>query len=87
MFNPFLLGKWLWWYVHRREAWWRAMVDSKFGISWGGWCFNEPIGPYGVGLWKNIKRVGASFQIIPNLRWDMAPRLYFGIICGVLTMP
>jgi hypothetical protein len=35
MFNRVLLEKWLWRYVHEREAWWRVMVDSKFGNSWG----------------------------------------------------
>lgn len=60
MFNCALLGKWLWCYVHEREAWWRVVVDSKFGSLWGGWCSNEP--KFGRS-W-----VWGSFQFIPNLR-------------------
>jgi len=29
--------------------------DSKFCSLWGGWCSNEPLGLYGVGVWKKIK--------------------------------
>jgi hypothetical protein len=50
IFNRALLEKWLWRYVHEREAWWRVVVDSKFGSLWGRWCSNDPIGSYGVGL-------------------------------------
>jgi hypothetical protein len=32
-FNRVLLKKWFWHYVHEREAWWRVVVDSKFGNS------------------------------------------------------
>ena len=31
-------------------------MDSKFGSSWGAWCSFKLLGPYGVGLWKNIRR-------------------------------
>jgi hypothetical protein len=37
MFNRALLGKWLWCYGIEREAWWRIVVDFKFGSLWGGW--------------------------------------------------
>jgi hypothetical protein len=55
-FNKALLGKWLWRYAHEREAWWRIVVDAKFGSMRGGWCSRVPSGPHGVGLWKNIRR-------------------------------
>ena len=48
------------------------MLDLKFGNSWGGWYSNEPLGSFGVGLWKNIRSVGGGFQVIPDLRWEMA---------------
>jgi hypothetical protein len=54
--NRTLLGKWLWRYRIERDAWWRVAVDSKFGSLWGGWCSREPVGPFGVGLWKNIRK-------------------------------
>jgi hypothetical protein len=50
-FNHAVLGKWLWQYGLER-----VVVDSKYGSSWGGWCSSEPIGAYGVGLLKNIRR-------------------------------
>lgn len=31
-------------------------MDSKFGSLWGGWCFNELVDSYRVGVWKNIRR-------------------------------
>jgi hypothetical protein len=37
------------------------VVDSKFYSLWGEWCSNEPLGSYGVGLWKNIRRGWGSF--------------------------
>jgi hypothetical protein len=58
----------------------RMVADPKFGSSWGGWCFNEPLG---VWLWKNIRKDCGSFQVMPDLRWEMAPRLDFDMIYGV----
>jgi hypothetical protein len=56
IFNHALLGKWLWRFGIERDAWWRTVVDSKFGYFRGGWCSHVPIGAFGVGLWKNIRR-------------------------------
>jgi hypothetical protein len=42
LFNRALLGKWLWRYVHEREALWNVVVDAKFGCDWGGWCSIDP---------------------------------------------
>jgi hypothetical protein len=38
------------------------VVDSKFGSLWGGWCSLEPGGPFGVGLWKNIRKRWETFK-------------------------
>lgn len=62
MFNRALLGKWLWRFGIERDAWWRVAVDSKFGSLWGGWCSLEPVGAFGVGLWKNIKKWWETFS-------------------------
>jgi len=62
-------------------------VDSKFGNSWGGWYSNEPLGSYEVGLWKNIRKFWGLFLVIPNLRWEMTPRLDFDIFRGVGIRP
>jgi hypothetical protein len=60
-FNRALLGKWLWRYEHERGAWWRTVVDAKFGSVEGGWCSLAPSGPHGVGLWKNIRKGWSLF--------------------------
>jgi hypothetical protein len=43
------------------------VVDSKFGSLWSGWCSNEPLGSYGVRLWKKYQEglgdVFKSYQI------------------------
>jgi len=60
--NRALLGKWLWRYGTERDAWWRVVVDSKYGSLRGGWCSLEPTGAFGVGVWKNIRKGWDSFS-------------------------
>jgi hypothetical protein len=55
-FNRALLGKWLWHFGSQRDAWWRVMVDAKYGSLWGGWCSLELTSASGVGVWKNIRK-------------------------------
>jgi hypothetical protein len=45
----------------------------------------EPIGAFGVGVWKNIRKVGILSQDSLDLLWGMVPRSAFGMICGVGT--
>jgi hypothetical protein len=54
-FNHALLGKWLWRYGHEREAWWRGVVEVKYGSMWGGWCTIPHTGVSRASLWKNIR--------------------------------
>jgi hypothetical protein len=58
-------------------------VDSKYGSLWGGCCSNDMQGLYGLSLWINIKRVGGSFVVVPNLHWEMALILDYGITNGM----
>lgn len=58
-------------------------MDSKYGSLWGKCCSNDVNGSYEVSLWINIKRVGGNFIVIPNLRWEMAPILDYGITNGM----
>jgi hypothetical protein len=60
-FNKALLGKWLWRYGSERDALWRLVVDAKYGILWGGWCSKVAKGPYGVSVWKFIRRGWDNF--------------------------
>jgi hypothetical protein len=84
-FNNGLLGKWLWCYGLETEAWWRVVVETNYGSSWGGWCSRKLVGAYGVGIWKNIMRgwekfsshtrfeVGDGFKVAPRgwLKWAL----------------
>jgi hypothetical protein len=36
LFNQALLGKWLWCYATEREAYWRIVVEVKYGSMNGG---------------------------------------------------
>ena len=55
-FNVALLGKWLWRFGQERDALWRQVIEVKYGCDWGGWCSSSFSSPYGVSLWKNIRR-------------------------------
>ena len=55
-FNVALLGKWLWRFRQERDALWRQVIEVRYGCDWGGWCSSSFSGPYGVSLWKNIRR-------------------------------
>jgi hypothetical protein len=61
MFNKALMGKWLWRYVMERDAFWRKVVDVKYGSLRGGWCSKEVGGSYGFGVWKSIRRGWDAF--------------------------
>jgi hypothetical protein len=83
-FNRALLGKWLWRYGNERDAWWRVVVDSKYGSLWGGWCSLEPGGVYGVGLWKNIRKGWEMFKSFTRLVVGDGTRISFwlDLWCG-----
>uniref|UniRef100_A0A2N9J257 Reverse transcriptase domain-containing protein n=1 Tax=Fagus sylvatica TaxID=28930 RepID=A0A2N9J257_FAGSY len=62
-FNKALLGKWLWRYGSEREALWRLVVDAKYGSLWGGWSSKSGRGPYGVSVWKFIRKGWEEFSL------------------------
>jgi hypothetical protein len=45
--NQALLWKWLWCYLNESEAWWKTIMDAKYGCNWGGWCSVDPPGSTG----------------------------------------
>jgi hypothetical protein len=53
-FNQALLGKWLWQYAHEEDAWWRSVLEAKYGSTWEGWRSCDITEAHGVGLWKFI---------------------------------
>jgi hypothetical protein len=55
-FNQVLLGEWLWLFARKREAFWRLVVEAKYDCMNGGRCTKEVKEPFGVGVWKPIRR-------------------------------
>lgn len=45
------------------------------------------LGCMGWGFGRILGGVGRNFQVIPDLRWEIAPRLVSGIIYGVGIWP
>jgi hypothetical protein len=68
-FNQALLGKWLWKYVTENVALWYKIIKVKHEEHDGGWCLKEVLGPYGVGLWKHIRRGWDTF--VKGLRFKV----------------
>jgi hypothetical protein len=62
-FNKALLGKWLWRYGSERETLWRLVVEAKYGSLWGGWSSKSGRGPYGVSVWKFIRKGWDAFSL------------------------
>jgi hypothetical protein len=55
-FNRALLGKWIWRFSQERNALWRSVIEVKYGSMRGGWCSLPVTVPYGVSVWKFIRR-------------------------------
>uniref|UniRef100_A0A2N9I585 Reverse transcriptase zinc-binding domain-containing protein n=1 Tax=Fagus sylvatica TaxID=28930 RepID=A0A2N9I585_FAGSY len=47
--------------VWQRDAYWLQAIASKYGLLQGGWCTREVPRPYGVSLWKNVRKEWGSF--------------------------
>jgi hypothetical protein len=62
-------------------------VETKYDSMRVGWCSKEVVRPFGVGVWKYIRRGWEFFRVLLDMRWEMGPRLGFGMICGVGTSP
>ncbi|XP_059462221.1 uncharacterized protein LOC132191291, partial [Corylus avellana] len=88
VFNHALLGKWSWHYRSERDAWWRVVVDAKFGSLWGGWCSMELGGTFGVGLRKNIRKGWDTFQGFMSFEVGDGTRVRFwhDLRCGVTAL-
>jgi len=88
IFNKALLGKWLWCYVHEREAWWKSVVDAKYSIDWAGWRSLAPPRSHGVGLWKNIRKGWSLFCKHTSLILGNGSRTRFwdDVWCGELPL-
>jgi hypothetical protein len=76
-FNKALLGKWLWRYATESEALWYKIIKEKYEEQEGGWCSKEISGPYGVGLWKHIRRGWDKFAQYMRFEVGMGSKIRF----------
>jgi hypothetical protein len=74
--------------VNKRDAWWKFVVDAKFGSAWDGWYSFDPSGSHGLGLWKNIRR-GCS-SVFSHTRFELGDgsriRFWEDVWCGELAL-
>lgn len=82
---------------YERDAWWRVVVDSKYGSLWGGWCSLEPASAFGAGgalsSWqvplgwgcgRTSENVGILSQASLDLLWgDAALKVAFPTLFGI----
>jgi hypothetical protein len=52
------------------DAFLRKVVDIKCGSMRGGWCSKEVRGPYGVGVWKCMRRGWDAF-LAHHVRYEV----------------
>jgi exonuclease III len=76
-FNKALLGKWLWRYATESEALWYKIIKEKYEDQEGGWCSKEISGPFGVGLWKHIRRGWDKFAQYVRFEVGMGSKIRF----------
>jgi hypothetical protein len=76
VFNCALLGG----YVHEREAWWRLWWISNLAVHGVGGVLMSLLGRMGWSYGRISGGVRRCFLVMPDLRWEMASRLDFGMI-------
>jgi hypothetical protein len=88
IFNKALLGKWFWRYMHERVAWWKSIMDAKYGTAWTRWCSLNPLASHKVGLWKNISKGWSLFCSHTRLILGNRSRIRFwdDVWCGEMAL-
>ena len=46
----------------QRDAFWRRVIGVKHESEGGAWCSKSVPSPYGVNLWKSIRRGWPNFS-------------------------
>jgi hypothetical protein len=60
-----------------RDAYWRKVVEIKYGSMWGGWCTVEGHGSYGVSVWKSIRKDWGCFVPFISYRVGAGDKVQF----------
>ena len=86
--NKSLLGKWLWRFGLERDALWRRVIVEKYGDEGGVWSTHLVSGPYGVSLWKYIRKEWETFSQFLEFKVGDGFRIRFwsDIWCGVVPL-
>ena len=66
------------------EILWYKIIKAKYEDHDGGWCLKEVSGPYGVGLWKHIRRGWDIFAKGLQFEVGWGRKSLFGMIFGVV---
>ena len=71
-----------------REAYWRKVVEIKYGSMWGGWCTEEGHGLHGVSVWKSIRKEWGCFVPFISYRVGAGDNVQFwhDIWCSDLAL-
>ncbi len=79
-----MLGKWLWRFGKEDNAFWRQVILAKYGSYQGGWTTRDTPGPYGVSVWKYIRKAWENFS--RNLYFEVGDgtriKFWLDIWCG-----
>lgn len=68
----------------KREALQRLVVEATYKSTMGGWCSNEVMGTFGVGVWKHIRRGWDKFSKLIHFDVGVGSKVIFwhDIWCG-----
>ncbi len=89
MFNNALLGKWLWKFELERDALWCRVIVKKYGSEGGGGLLSGLVGgPYGVSLWKYIRKGWETFSQFLEFKVGDGSRIHSwsDVWCGLVPL-
>uniref|UniRef100_A0A2N9HIV0 Photolyase/cryptochrome alpha/beta domain-containing protein n=1 Tax=Fagus sylvatica TaxID=28930 RepID=A0A2N9HIV0_FAGSY len=89
MFNNALLGKWLWKFELERDALWHRVIVKKYGSEGGGGLLSGLVGgPYGVSLWKYIRKGWETFSQFLEFKVGDGSRIHSwsDVWCGLVPL-
>lgn len=65
--NQGLMMKWLWRFSTTEQSLWKNVIKARYGMG-GSWTTNSINSPYGVSLWRSIRKLWPKFSNKSNLK-------------------